>query len=147
MVNENKTTDTEIIVAKPRKDPGTKEVLIVDDEETLLLSINDGLSIYKKYFALLTATNGLDAVKLLKSKPAIDLVITDLKMPKMDGFELLTYMKRNFPQTPVILMTAYGTPKIEEIVRTMGIYGYLEKPLDINIIAETIFAALNIQYR
>ena len=113
----------------------------------LLLSINDGLSIYNNYFTLLTATNGLDAVKLLKSKPAIDLVITDLKMPKMDGFELLTYMKRNFPLTPVILMTAYGTPKIEEIVKTMGIYRYLEKPLDINTIAETIFAALNIEYR
>lgn len=123
-----------------------KEVLIVDDEETLLLSINDGLSIYSKFFTLLTATNGLDAVKLLKSKPSIDLVMTDLKMPRMDGFELLTYLKRNFPETPVILMTAYGTPKIEEIVKTIGVYGYLEKPLDINILAETIFKALNIRY-
>jgi CheY-like chemotaxis protein len=128
-------------------EPEHKEVLIVDDEETFLLSINDGLSVYNKYFSLFTATNGLEAVKLLKSNPSIDLVITDLKMPKMDGFELLTYMKRNFPQTPVVLMTAYGTPKIEEIAGAMGIYGYLEKPLDINIIADTIFAALNIQYR
>jgi DNA-binding NtrC family response regulator len=146
MSEEKFKTNTEGVVPASRH-AGKKEVLIADDEEMLLLSINDGLSIYNKYFTLLTATNGLDAVKLLKSKPSIDLVITDLKMPKMDGFELLTYMKRNFPRTPVILMTAYGTPKIEEIVKKMGIYGYLEKPLDIDIIAETIFTALNIEYR
>ncbi|MBP7342800.1 MAG: response regulator [Smithellaceae bacterium] len=127
--------------------PGTRirEVLIVDDEEPLLLSIDDGLSVYKDYFTLLTATNGMDAVKLLKAKSAIDLVITDLSMPKMDGFELLTYIKRNFPRIPVILMTAYGTPKIESIVKTLGLSGYLEKPLDINIFADNIFSALCIE--
>jgi len=122
-----------------------KEVLIVDDEEPLLLTIAEGLSIYKKYFNLLTATNGADAVKLLKSSPIIDLVVTDLSMPKMDGFELLAYMNRNYPKIPVILMTAFGTPKIEEIVNGMGIFRYLEKPLDINGIADNIFAALGIK--
>ena len=82
-----------------------REVLIVDDEEPLLLTIAEGLSIYKKYFNLLTATNGADAVKVLKSSPGIDLVVTDLSMPKMDGFELLAYMNRNYPKIPVILMT------------------------------------------
>lgn len=122
-----------------------REVLIVDDEEPLLLTIAEGLSIYKKYFNLLTATNGADAVKMLKSSPVIDLVVTDLSMPKMDGFELLAYMNRNYPKVPVILMTAFGTPKIEEIVSSMGIFRYLEKPLDINSIAENIFAALSIK--
>jgi DNA-binding NtrC family response regulator len=122
-----------------------REVLIVDDEEPLLLTIAEGLSIYKKYFNLLTATNGADAVKVLKSLPVIDLVVTDLSMPKMDGFELLAYMNRNYPRIPVILMTAFGTPKIEEIVSSMGIFRYLEKPLDINIIADNIFAALSIK--
>ena len=121
-----------------------QEVLIVDDEEPLLLSIAEGLSIYKKYFNLLTATNGIEAVKLIKSSPVIDLVITDLSMPKMDGFELIAYMNRNYPKIPVIMMTAFGTPKIEEIVQKMGIYCYLEKPLDINVIANNIFDALAI---
>ena len=122
-----------------------REVLIVDDEEPLLLTIAEGLSIYKKFFNLLTATNGADAVKVLKSSPVIDLVLTDLSMPKMDGFELLAYMNRNYPKIPVILMTAFGTPKIEEIVSSMGIFRYLEKPLDINTIADNIFAALSIK--
>jgi len=122
-----------------------REVLVVDDEEPLLLTISEGLSIYRKYFNLRTATNGVEAVKILKSSPVIDLVVTDLSMPKMDGFELLAYMSRNYPQIPVILMTAYGTPKIEEIVSRMGLYRYLEKPLDINIVADNVFAALTIK--
>ncbi|MEE9913247.1 MAG: response regulator [Deltaproteobacteria bacterium] len=117
----------------------------MDDEEPLLLTIAEGLSTYRKYFNLLTATNGADAVKVLKSSPVIDLVVTDLSMPKMDGFELLAYMNRNYPKIPVILMTAFGTPKIEEIVSSMGLYRYLEKPLDINIVADNIFAALSIK--
>ncbi|MBP7340946.1 MAG: response regulator [Smithellaceae bacterium] len=120
------------------------EVLIVDDEEPLLLTITEGLSIYRKYFHLHTATNGADAVRILKSLSPVDLVLTDLSMPKMDGFELLAYMNRNYPRIPVILMTAYGTPKIEEILGSMGTFRYLEKPLDINTIADTIFEALAI---
>lgn len=122
-----------------------REVLIVDDEEPLLLTIADGLSVYKKFFNLHTATNGADAVKILKSSPVIDLVVTDLSMPKMDGFELLAYMNRNYPKIPVILMTAFGTPKIEEIVSSMGVFRYLEKPLDINSVADNILDALSIK--
>ncbi len=122
-----------------------REVLIVDDEEPLLLTIADGLSVYKKYFNLHTATNGADAVKILKSSPVTDLVVTDLSMPKMDGFELLAYMNRNYPKIPVILMTAFGTPKIEEIVSSMGVFRYLEKPLDINSVADNILDALSIR--
>jgi len=132
-------------VSAAQKREKVREVLIVDDEEPLLLSIAEGLSIYKKYFNLLTATNGMEAVKLLKSSPIIDLVITDLSMPKMDGFELLAYVNRNYPKIKVIMMTAFGTPKIEEIIKKMGIYRYLEKPLDINIVADNILDALAIK--
>ena len=126
------------------RQPRVGEVLIVDDEEGFVLSLADGLSVYRKYFNLRTAPNGAEAVKILKLSP-IDLVITDLSMPKMDGFELLAYMNRNYPKIPVILMTAYGTPKIEEIVSNMGIFRYLEKPLDINSVADNIFDALGIK--
>ena len=124
--------------------PRVGEVLIVDDEESFVLSLAEGLSAYRKFFNLRTAPNGAEAVKVLKLSP-IDLVITDLSMPKMDGFELLAYMNRNYPKIPVILMTAYGTPKIEEIVSNMGIFRYLEKPLDINSVADNIFDALGIR--
>ena len=62
----------------------------------------------------------------------------------MDGFELLAYMSRNYPKIPVVLMTAWGTPKIEEIVMNMGVFRYLEKPLDVDTMADTIIDALGI---
>ena len=123
---------------------GIKEVLIVDDEEPLLLSIADGLSVYRKYFNLRTALNGAEAVKVLKLYPA-DLVVTGLMMPVMDGFELVSYIKRHYPKIPVILMTTCGTPKIEEIFYNMGVFRYMEKPMTIDQLTDSIFDALSIK--
>jgi CheY-like chemotaxis protein len=52
---------------------------------------------------------GKEAVQILDAT-GVDLVVTDLRMPKMDGFELLAHMSGNYPDIPVIVMTAYGTP-------------------------------------
>jgi len=106
-----------------------KEILIVDDEENLLEVMVDCLGVLKNYFNIRTAINGKIAVEILKLSK-IDLVVTDLSMPEMDGFELLAYMNRKYPWIPVIFMTCYGTPKIEEIVTKMGVFRYMEKPLD-----------------
>jgi CheY-like chemotaxis protein len=122
-----------------------KEVLIVDDEEPLLLSIADGLNIYKNIFNLLTATDGSEAIKVLKASPVIALVVTGLYMPRMDGFELFTHIKKHYPKTPVILMTGMNEPAIKERARTMGFFSFLAKPLDIEILADNIFAALEIK--
>jgi len=118
-----------------------KCVLIVDDEEPFLLSLSDGLSVYSKDFHVLTALNGRKAVDVLKST-TVGLVVTDLKMPEMNGFELLAFMSRNCSDIPVIVMTAYGTPETEGKLRNMGASRYLEKPLDINVLAKSISDAL-----
>jgi len=118
-------------------------VLLVDDEELFLDSLSDGLSSYSKYFQTCTALNGAEAIKVLKLQP-IDMVIADLIMPKMDGFELLAYMKRNYPTVPFVLITAWSTPKIEEIARNSEIFRFMEKPLDINEVAGVILNALGI---
>lgn len=107
-----------------------KEVIIVDDEEEFLAIIADALSIYKNYFNIQTAVNGKEAVEILQTLRVFDLVVTDLSMPVMDGLKLLAYMNRNCPKIPVILMTAFSSPKIEEIVKHMGAFRYMEKPLD-----------------
>jgi CheY-like chemotaxis protein len=107
-----------------------KEVIIVDDDEEFLTIIADALNIYKNYFNIHTAVNGKDALNILHTIRVFDLVVTDLNMPVMDGFELLAYMKRNCPQIPVVLITASGTPKIEKIVKDIGVFRYMEKPID-----------------
>jgi len=122
-----------------------KQILIVDDCETFLFSIADSLSIYKNELNILTAENGIEAVNILKSSPIIDLVVTGLVMPKMDGFELIAYMNKNYPKIPVILMTGSGMPKIKEISYNMGVFRFFEKPLDLDMLADTIFAGLGIR--
>lgn len=118
-----------------------ENVLIVDDEQGFLLSLKDGLASYSDQFRIQTASNGEEAVKILESRK-IDLVLTDLKMPKVDGFVLLSHINRVFPEMPVIVMTAFGNQAIEEKLREIGACGYLEKPLDIKTLAREIEKAL-----
>ena len=128
--------------SKTQENSTVKSVLIVDDEKPFLLSMSDGLKAYAEEFQVLTASNGKEAINILSSN-RIDLMVTDLKMPKMNGFELLAWMSKNHLDIPVIVMTAFGTPEIEDKLRNMGTFRYLEKPLDINILVTSISTALN----
>ena len=119
-----------------------KYVLIVDDEESLLLTIQAGFDGYKEKFEVVTAHNGKEAVKVLESLP-ISLVVTDLKMPEMDGFELLGYLKNEFPQIPAIVMTAFGTPEIETRLSQTGMIRMLEKPVDFEELTQLIISLLD----
>ena len=114
-----------------------KNVLIVDDEKVFLLSLSDGLKSYSDEFNVLIAFDGKEAVKILNSTK-IDLVVTDLKMPEMDGFQLLAYLTKHFPDIPTIVMTAFGTPDMEAKLLTIGATQYLEKPLDFDVLADSI---------
>lgn len=116
-------------------------VLIVDDEKTFLLSLKDGLRVHAEKFRVLTAESGKEAVSLLRALP-VDLLITDLKMPEMDGFELLAWVTREHPDLPVIVMTAFGTPEIESRLAEIEALQYLEKPLALADLENAIFTAL-----
>ncbi len=119
-----------------------KQVLIVDDEKKFLLSLVPGLENRLKNIRVLTAHNGEDALDVLNANP-VDLLVTDLKMPKMDGFELLASMKKGYPHIPVIVMTAFGTPEIEEELQGYGAVQYLEKPTDLETMTEKIRTSLS----
>jgi len=106
-----------------------KTVLIVDDETPFILSLTTGLKRYSSEYNILTAENGKIAVEILESTP-LDLVVTDLRMPEMDGFELLAYMSTNFPSIPVIVMSAFGTQEIKDRLGPIGTLGFLDKPVD-----------------
>jgi two-component system NtrC family response regulator len=80
-------------------------------------------------FEVLTASGGSEALEIHKSSD-LDLILTDMKMPKMDGIELLENIKENDPDLPVIMMTAHGT--VDKAVEAMqkGAYTYVLKPFD-----------------
>jgi predicted regulator of Ras-like GTPase activity (Roadblock/LC7/MglB family)/ActR/RegA family two-component response regulator len=119
-----------------------KNVLIVDDENSFLLSLLQGLDAYAADFNTLTAPNGMAAIDVLKTS-RISLVVTDLKMPEMDGFGLLAYMSKMHPDIPVIVMSAYCTPEIKIRLNSLGAFTILEKPIDFYDFVEHIFAELH----
>lgn len=116
---------------------GMKSVLIVDDEKPFLESVKLGFSTYESDFKLYTAENGKAAVEVLKSE-IIDIVVTDVKMPEMDGFELLAYISKHYPAIPVIVMSAYADTEMKKKFMSMGTLGLLEKPLDFDDLAAMV---------
>ena len=90
-----------------------KKVLIVDDEETLTWSMAKSLSKDKDKYEVLIANNGQEAMNLLK-KSKVDLVISDIRMPDINGLDLLVRIKMEYPETKVIIMTAYGSSDVQK---------------------------------
>ena len=117
--------------------PEMKKVLMVDDELPFLEAVREGLSEYAEEYDVLTAENGLEAVRLLEQNRP-DIVVTDLKMPRMDGFELVAYMTREHGDIPIIVLTGYGDSKISAHLKKMGAFRYLEKPVDFSVLADHI---------
>src|ERR1043165_6601179 len=115
-------------------------VLIVDDEQSIcdVLSI----SLKKEGYLVAAATNPRRALERLKREP-FDLILQDLKMPEMDGIDLLREIKKLREETVVIIMTAYSTwDRAVEAMR-LGAYDYINKPFDTQVdIKGTIARAL-----
>jgi CheY-like chemotaxis protein len=118
-----------------------KNVLIVDDDKEMLLALKEGFKRYQESFAVLLAEDGLKALDSLKAN-VISLVVTDLKMPQMDGFELLAHIMEHYPDIPVIMITGYSTPEMELLARQGGAVGYISKPFLIENLARQILATL-----
>jgi len=116
---------------------GLKKVLIVDDEETLTWSMAKSLSRDRDKYEVIIANNGREALGLLK-KDKIDLVISDIRMPDINGLDLLVRIKMEHPQTKVIIMTAYGSSDVQKEANRRGSLFYIEKPFEINDIRKII---------
>ena len=119
-----------------------KTILIVDDSESVLNIITKDLKTCGEEMDIKTALNGKQALGILNVSK-VDLVITDLEMPVMDGFELLLYMNSHFRDVPAIVMTGFGSPAYKTRLAQLGIFNYLEKPLNINLLQEQILGILH----
>ncbi len=129
----------------PRKAKAmVKSVLIVDDNQEALLSLKEGMAKYGDVFKVLIAGDGEAAAAKLSCHP-VDLVVTDLKMPRMDGFGLLAHVRENFPEIPVIIMSGFSTPETQVLARKRGAAGYLEKPFKIKYLSKIILTLLKKQ--
>ena len=117
-----------------------EELLVVDDEPQMLIAIDETLR--RSGYCITTAGSGMEALSRLKEKH-YQLVITDMRMPEVSGLDLLRKVKNLAPQTPVILLTAFGT--IQNAVDAMrdGAYDYLLKPFSSESLETMVRRALN----
>jgi DNA-binding NtrC family response regulator len=124
---------------------GTMEkrvILVAEDDPTVGESIR--LLLKKRGYSILLASNGKEGLHLFRQKP-VDLVITDLVMPRMDGIELLEAVKNLKPEAEVIVISAQGT--IEKAVQAMklGAFEFIEKPINPRVISLVVERALEKQ--
>ena len=115
-------------------------VLIVDDEQTMLEACREVLA--PEGFLLREACNGESALEALRGQ-SFDLVILDLKMPRMDGMELLRRVQKESPGTATVVITGY--PSIDTAVEAMklGAADFLPKPFTPEVLRITVRRALN----
>jgi CheY-like chemotaxis protein len=106
-----------------------KNILLVDDEASFLMSMADGLkSIYGRQCNIFTAQNGRIAVEMLKTV-VVDTVVTDLRMPEMDGFESARRILEHNKQYIIVAFTADNMPDTKRKAELSGIREFISKPV------------------
>src|SRR3990167_499785 len=100
-------------------------ILIVDDEKIKRMTLKEDLE--DAGYDASTVSSGQEALELLK-KEFFDVVVTDLRMQQMDGIELLKKVKADYPDSYVIMMTAYATVETAVEAMKLGAYDYITKP-------------------
>jgi len=117
----------------------SERILIVDDEDGMRRLL--GRVLTREGYDTSTVGSGAEALRLVANE-RFDLVVTDIKMPEMDGLQLLENLKEYEPSLPIIVMTAYGT--IENAVQALrlGAYDYIAKPFETDEIKLTVAKAL-----
>ncbi|MDI6873585.1 response regulator [Candidatus Solincola sp.] len=104
--------------------PETK-LLIVDDNEGVRHLVSRWLE--RAGFHVEEASDGAEAVEMVRKEPP-DVILADIRMPKIDGIELARIVKGEFPHVKIILMTAYSSPQTIAQAKREGVDDYLEKP-------------------
>lgn len=104
-------------------------ILLVDDETNFSWSIARALDV--KGFRVATAASVEEALAHLRTEP-VELVLTDIKMPGMDGFELVEWLRVHRPETAVMMATAFGSLSMRDKALQLGAISYIEKPIDLN---------------
>jgi len=113
----------------------SKNILIVDDSRDLTHVIADFLSI--NGYQVHTAHNGHDALERM-GKEHIDIVVSDIHMPGMDGFTLMTEIKTKYPDIPVILITGFSVGDAQKIAFEKGANAFVAKPFRLKDLKQVI---------
>jgi two-component system response regulator PilR (NtrC family) len=113
----------------------TNQILIVDDNPHMSTLLSDIMDIFD--YKTVGARDGEEALKILTEK-SFDMVITDLRMPRMGGMDLLHAIKGIFPDLPVVVITGFGTDSSESEAFAAKADGFLAKPFKVDQIKELL---------
>ena len=116
-----------------RRTAGT--VLVIDDDDAMRTVLKDFLQ--RDGHRVVEAPNGDAAVLLVEMEP-VDVVILDKEMPGMNGLDVLAFLHRRFPATPVIFITAFGGPRVAEESYRRGAVEYIEKPFRLSSVVDRV---------
>ena len=111
------------------REMASKTVLVVDDNPNMTVLLSDILELLGCRAE--TASDGQSALSVLESK-SIDLVLTDLRMPQMDGMALLHAIRERFPGVPVVLISGYNVESAEDQEIAYHADGFLNKPFKVS---------------
>ena len=117
-------------------------VLVVDDEASVRITLVANLEL--EGFIVTEAVDGQEAITCLESE-TFDVVLSDIRMPRMNGLELLREAKKSWPDVPIILMTAFAAPGIERDAINEGAFVVLSKPFAIEDVVIALCAAVRLR--
>ncbi|MFQ3545459.1 response regulator [Halobacillus rhizosphaerae] len=110
----------------------TLKIIIVDDEPIIRRGLAATIPWEENQIEVMeTAEDGKDAIKKIRESEAIDLVVTDVRMPNMDGLELAGYLAENYPNIKILMISGYDDFKYAQRALKLGVQDYLLKPVDI----------------
>jgi len=123
-----------------------KNILILDDNRDILDALSISLCKVLKDCTILTSLNGAKGEDILKTTP-IDLILTDLSKPIINGYRFIERVKKNYPFVPVCVMTGKCSPDVIERLQSMGVGRWIEKPFQFEHLAQMIADELKLERR
>jgi len=114
------------------------KVLLVDDEKDFVNSLSERIQMRELDSKI--AYDGEQALELVTDEIP-DVVVLDLRMPGIDGLEVLDRLKKNYPDVQVIILTGHGSEEDERVSKRLGAYDYLQKPVNIDKLIRSIKGA------
>lgn len=120
------------------------QILVIDDEKDVCLFFKKVL--VEEGYTVLTTLDGVSGLKIVKEKKP-DIVLLDLKMPKMDGIEVLRHIKKFDKNMVVVVITGYGTMDTARMAMKLGAFDYITKPIDLEYLKAVIKDGLKLVLR